>query len=41
VQADRQTVRRYVEAAERVGLGRSGGDELLPHELLPHELLGR
>src|SRR5262249_25067560 len=34
VQADRQTVRRYVEAAKRVGLGRSGGDELLPHELL-------
>jgi hypothetical protein len=29
VQADRKTLRRYVEAAEGVGLGRSGGDELL------------
>jgi len=34
VQADRKTVRRYVEAAEGVGLGRSGGDELLTDELL-------
>jgi hypothetical protein len=34
VQADRKTVRRYVEAAEGFGLRRSGGDEMLTDELL-------
>ncbi len=34
VQADRKTVRRYVEASEGVSLERSGGDELLTDELL-------
>jgi len=34
VQADRKTVRRYVEAAQGAGLERGGGDEALTDELL-------
>jgi len=34
VQADRKTVRRYVEAARDAGLERGGGDEVLTDELL-------
>jgi transposase len=34
VQADRKTVRRYVEAAQDAGLEREGGDEVLSDELL-------
>lgn len=33
-QVDRKTVRRYLEAAERAGLERSGGEMQLTDELL-------